>query len=820
VCFPIKNVKKDLAKKKKKKMMRYLHRLSQSFYTIYIVLLLLPCIVVATYTHRHISGSNSKSKSEWTFGSQAASSGVLPVSHWRSSAHVHSASIGRVREFSQSNQHTYTHLDTTTTTSTSNSTADSHSDSDGEFEYRHNLAPVPNNMSKCGPDLFDLVFGFEPWDTPQAALMLAAFGKGYGDLGDYETCDSVGGIARYGWLGQYLNESVGVCIPSTCDEASFEDVLAILVYRIPQLNETGIVFHLVSDDQQLHAGGIIIMTVLGLLVLVVIAATLAEIMRRSHWKLRELYAFGDDDGTDDTQSAISMSNPLLRDEPETPYWISVWSLITNMEDLFSLEAKPPRISSSRNTSDGYAGVDFAASGHASDNGTGYASGHDSPITNGRTHNSSNSNSNTPVLVHDIRVYSLAGKRIGKRGEFDALNGIRALSMLWIILAQSYRYAGPLFKNPAYIEQVVERFSFQVVISATLATDSFLVVSGFLSALSILRLLERRGRLAIVSVYMRRLMRFVPAMAITTVVYWSVTPYIANGPVWYMYSDVCHTNCESRWYRTALMVSNLANSFTDACMQWSWFGSLSVQLYIFFVPILWLLYKHHRTGMTVLILSLIGSIASNMAVASQEKLSPNMVYITDGRYQDKILTKPWARADSFVIGIFAYIAYSYIRSKPRRLRERVFSPVVQVLGMALSCLLLFLCIFGPYRDYEHGVTQWSHTANVLYIGLARPAFAASVAIIMTLTFAGQGSIVGVLLSARFWRPFAKLTYCLYLVHPTVILMVYYNSGALVYYRDVTIVYFFVTNAFLSSVAAVMLYVLVERPLRTIAAKVFD
>jgi len=82
------------------------------------------------------------------------------------------------------------------------------------------------------------------------------FSLGIADLGDYETCTSIGG-ARYGWVGFALNSSYGICVPDLCDQTSIQVVLDIVIFKIPQLNQTGVQVHLVEQNSTPNAAGVV-----------------------------------------------------------------------------------------------------------------------------------------------------------------------------------------------------------------------------------------------------------------------------------------------------------------------------------------------------------------------------------------------------------------------------------------------------------------------------------------------------------------------------------------------------------------------------------
>ena len=95
----------------------------------------------------------------------------------------------------------------------------------------------------------------------------------------------------------------------------------------------------------------------------------------------------------------------------------------------------------------------------------------------------------------------------------SINGVRVISMLWIILGHTYvmqQQFSTLANNVKLIEAVPKRFLFQIVDNYHIAMDSFFVLSGLLlSYLSIKGLECHQGKFPFISFYVHRLLRLLP-----------------------------------------------------------------------------------------------------------------------------------------------------------------------------------------------------------------------------------------------------------------------------------------------------------------------
>lgn len=77
----------------------------------------------------------------------------------------------------------------------------------------------------------------------------------------------------------------------------------------------------------------------------------------------------------------------------------------------------------------------------------------------------------------------------------------------------------------------------------------------------------------------------------------------------------------------------------------------------------------------------------------------------------------------------------------------------------------------------------------------------------------------ILSAGFWVPLSKLTYCTYLVHPVVIIVLYFSFETVQAYSDVYFAFHFVSFVAMSYGAAFILSLCVECPMMQLAKLIF-
>ncbi|XP_015180905.1 PREDICTED: nose resistant to fluoxetine protein 6-like [Polistes dominula] len=121
--------------------------------------------------------------------------------------------------------------------------------------------------------------------------------------------------------------------------------------------------------------------------------------------------------------------------------------------------------------------------------------------------------------------------------------------------------------------------------------------------------------------------------------------------------------------------------------------------------------------------------------------------------------PFVRIGPYFVGVItAYIVF--------KLNNKLnCNKKIILLFWILGSLCNLLIIFGLYKN------RMSVLPSAFYIGLGRTIWAIGIAWIIIACSTNNGGIVNLILSWKVWKPFSKLTYLAYLLHP--ILIVSFN-----------------------------------------------
>ncbi|XP_053384254.1 nose resistant to fluoxetine protein 6-like isoform X2 [Mercenaria mercenaria] len=405
------------------------------------------------------------------------------------------------------------------------------------------------------------------------------------------------------------------------------------------------------------------------------------------------------------------------------------------------------------------------------------------------------------------------------GTLGAVNGIRFISMSWVILGHSYAFCAMIAKNIyPFIMGHVKQFSFMTILNATVAVDTFFLLSGLLVAYLSLKEMKKVGgarKFKWGMFYFHRFWRLTPTYGLIMLLYIPLMRYMSSGPFWQQ-NGTEKDFCENNFWMNLLYINNLWHS-RDTCMLWSWYMANDMQFYIVSPLLLIPLYFSSVFGGLVCFAFLIGSFTVTGILSSQNDF-PMDILGTGGeptnaaKYFDDIYTKPYCRIGPYVIGmIFGYILYK-TDCKKRITRFQ------NLLGWFLAAVCCLSTLYGNF-DSVRGKHIPSKEESALHNAVNPSVWALGVGWVVYACATGYGGIINSFLSWKLFVPLSRLTYISYLIHP-VIMEIYYNSKRdPLYITDFDVVYFFLGHLVLANAAAFVLSLVFESPFMSLEKAVF-
>ncbi|CAL8341046.1 unnamed protein product [Arctogadus glacialis] len=395
------------------------------------------------------------------------------------------------------------------------------------------------------------------------------------------------------------------------------------------------------------------------------------------------------------------------------------------------------------------------------------------------------------------------------GSYASVNGIRILSLLWIICGHSTQLsAWNNLDNEKEWKKTVESsplYVFAFSGPVYLGVDTFLLLGGLLSARSLLGSIQRAednlSRGLVAHFIFKRFKRVQPLHLFIVCLSIGFYSVVQRGAFWFIAEDQV-INCKKYWWSNLLLVNNLF-TITDICAPWTWYLSLDFQFYLT-TPLLIYLYRLNRYVLLVVsaLLLLLSGLASAVITALLQLPVHQPTTLTYESYFQYYYNKPYTRYGPYLIGILLGI---YITTRRDQLLKHQWQAVLGwvscLVGMAAVVVLAYVLKDVPAHP---------SVAHALYQGVHRPLWALSVAWIILACEEGYGGLVHSLLSLGVWAPLSHISFSCYLIHPFLIILYNGKQETTMHFTNFNFMYLFLGHVTLTLAAGYVLTVLVEKP----------
>ena len=415
------------------------------------------------------------------------------------------------------------------------------------------------------------------------------------------------------------------------------------------------------------------------------------------------------------------------------------------------------------------------------------------------------------------------------GGFPALDGIRAIAVLSVILFHCAVFSNYVSSNMK-AREVSLSLAQQILINLWSGVDIFFVLSGFLIGRILLRSLSSEWRLFYTSFLVRRSLRIFPLyyLVLTASLFWIApnAPGLFSG-LWNTVSlrremfltfepqakvqgaiaifegQWAAANQEllltTAWTHYAYLSNYLLGGDAPKVMSWAWSLCVEEHFYLLLPPLLWLSVHKRRPVWHAVGLGL--GLAIPFAFRLAHYLGDSGVPVV------AIYAKSHIRMDELFVGLVVAYFYVHHGAALARMAQRLGA----LLPLAGALAIGAVWIFG---DPE--------LPGVFPVLFQFPLLAWGTACFVVHGVSCQGIAVR-LLSLRALYPVARVSYGMYLVHPLVMLSLLAGPFRPMLFQQEKgwlLLALYAATAVLSWLVAALLFVIFERPLLDLGARLSD
>ncbi|XP_026319621.1 nose resistant to fluoxetine protein 6-like [Hyposmocoma kahamanoa] len=396
-----------------------------------------------------------------------------------------------------------------------------------------------------------------------------------------------------------------------------------------------------------------------------------------------------------------------------------------------------------------------------------------------------------------------------RGSLECVDGIRAITMSWIILGHTFTRLPPIM-NLLEAFQIAMSFRSFWMTSADISVDTFFMLSGLLvvyttvGKISSMKLLKNLHLF-----YLNRYLRMFPLLAITILLQTGVLHYIYDGAMWSFVASataICRTN----WWLTLLYVQNF---FPPLCIGHTWYLAIDMQLHILSPLVLfWVLSGKQNRAWSALIAALLicltaTSLYNFLNNFAGSTVRPTLSLDEAERYGMYYYVNTLARSSPFFVGMcFGYLIH-YWRDKNIRL-SRISNFILWIVNLTAMWLAIYST--EPMKNIDYDNQIFDNFVN----SYRRPVWACGLGWIILACAEGYGGPINWFLSLRFWKLLSRLSYAMYLLHVPIQFVIIGAATQHIYFSTLYIMYIFCGQYVIYFIFSFIFTILVDSPFSNI------
>ncbi|GMR38670.1 hypothetical protein PMAYCL1PPCAC_08865, partial [Pristionchus mayeri] len=371
----------------------------------------------------------------------------------------------------------------------------------------------------------------------------------------------------------------------------------------------------------------------------------------------------------------------------------------------------------------------------------------------------------------------------KDGQIGPIHCIRFFSMSWVVMGHFFSSSLLTSANPFDILTMGKDLLSEFIMNAYFAVDSFFFMSALLLTFIWFKNYHKNPRgtnsaAAWIMFYVHRIIRLSPPYYMAVIFYtWVLKQMFVDKPfnMTFLYNG---DFCRETWWIELLYAHNWWKA-DKACMGISWYLAAEMQIYLFTPLLILPLAIKPAIGFIVAAVVLIISTAANIFLVYYYHWPVRLLWpcfptretMHFSNYSMLMYDNPLIRCQIYIMGM---LVGWFLQTK----KTMKINPIINIICWVLG-LSLMLCVVFGLHDQSNGFyipVFW----RAMYSSLSRIAFGVGLTWIIVSSYYGYGGPINKFMSWHIWIPFGRLTYCGYLTHIPVMMLIMGQSTDTVFF----------------------------------------
>ncbi|CAH1712122.1 unnamed protein product [Aphis gossypii] len=403
-------------------------------------------------------------------------------------------------------------------------------------------------------------------------------------------------------------------------------------------------------------------------------------------------------------------------------------------------------------------------------------------------------------------------KYNRNNDLNIFNGLKVLTMIVVLFGHKFLY---FVINPItygmHLEKLYKEGPDFLLTSMNLI-DPFFYIAGYLMYIMLIPQFNKPGTncFQIVMVIVYKYLKVLPSYLIVMLMTAFIIPHLGNGPFWASRIWPEADNCKNYWWANLLAVSNFI-PVENQCLIAGWYVSCLLQFLVIGTIVVYVYVKHRKIGISLIVILLCASLAIsfittyvNQAYGIIRVMYSFLENPSNSMEFSNFYRPFFYRGTPFYAGMLAGVVVKELKK-----REIKFStPVVYVGTLIVIVVCTWVQLYGavfhdvnrPYDAFEQALySVFSHCTWAVIL------FWVTICHFTT----GYGPIEK-LFNNRLTVPLGRLSYTVYLVNITVMMMIESKQRTAVTPSSNLLIDGWIVGGFRTYMVGTLLYLIIEAP----------